>query len=203
MPSPPQDALATRLTPVLTEVVRRAGFDLEEVDVRPAGRRRLVRAIVDSDDGVGLDEIADLSRAISAALDDQDAVLGGPYTLEVTSPGVDRPLTLPRHWRRARSRLVEARLQDGSSLDGRVGQAGDEAVDLLVDGRVRRLNYPDVARAVVQVEFREPPAEELRLLQQAERDQDHADGPAPGPADREVAEQGRAGSAAESRRNLT
>lgn len=172
MPSPQLDALATRLTPVLTDVVGRAGFDLEEVDVRPAGRRRLVRVIVDSDDGVGLDQIADLSRAISTELDHQDEVLGGPYTLEVTSPGVDRLLTLPRHWRRARSRLVEARLQDGSTLDGRVGPADDEAVALLVDGRFRRLTYPDVARAVVQVEFREPPAEELRLLERAERDEE-------------------------------
>jgi ribosome maturation factor RimP len=186
MPSPQHDALATRLTPVLTDVVRRAGFDLEEVDVRPAGRRRLVRVIVDSDDGVGLDEIADLSRVISTTLDDQDDVLGGPYTLEITSPGVDRPLTLPRHWRRARSRLVAARLQDGSTLDGRVGRADDEAVDLLVDGRLRRLSYPDVDRAVVQVEFRDPPAEELRLLEQAEQGAE---------------EQGRADTAAESRRN--
>ena len=157
MPSPEHDALATRLTPVLTELVNRAGFDLEDVDVRPAGRRRLVRVIVDSDDGVGLDEIAGLSRAISMPLDDQDDVLGGPYTLEVTSPGVDRPLTCPgtgggrgRGWSRPDCRTA-ARGSAGS------GGPDDEAVELLVDGRVRRLSYPDVARAVVQVEFREPP----------------------------------------------
>jgi ribosome maturation factor RimP len=195
MPSPQQDALATRLTPVLDDVVRRAGFDLEDVDVRPAGRRRLIRVIVDSDNGVGLDDIADLSRAISAALDDQDDVLGGPYTLEVTSPGVDRPLTMPRHWRRARFR-------DGSTVDGRVGPADDEAVDLLVEGRFHRLSYPDVDRAVVQVEFREPPAEELRLLEQAERAQDRADGDrGSGQADPEAVDRGRAGTAAKSRRN--
>lgn len=166
MPSPPPDQLVTRLTPVLAEVVGEAGLDLEEVDVRPAGRRRLVRVIVDSDDGVGLDEIAGLSRSISVRLDQKDDVLGGPYTLEVTSPGVDRPLLLPRHWRRARARRVEVRLTDSTTVDGRVGPADDEAVELLVSGRLRRVSYADVARAVVQVEFRQPPAEELRLLEQ-------------------------------------
>jgi ribosome maturation factor RimP len=144
--------------------VAAVGFDLEEIDVRPAGRRRLVRVVVDSDSGVGLDDIATVSRRIAAELDQCDDVLGGPYTLEVTSPGVDRPLRTPRHWRRAHLRLVEVALRDAGKITGRVGTCGEQEVWLLVDGRLRDLRYADVERASVVVEFRQPPVEELRLL---------------------------------------
>jgi ribosome maturation factor RimP len=145
------------------------GLELEELQISPAGRRRLVRVVVDTLDTVGnhrldLDTVASVSHAVSAALDECDDVLGGPYTLEVTSPGLDRPLTRPRHWRRASRRLVKVRRADGGELVGRVGDAGDEDVTLLVDGTLRRVRYDELDRAVVQVEFREPPDEELRAL---------------------------------------
>jgi len=164
MPSPQPDQLAAQLHPVISDVVGPAGYDLEEIDVRPAGRRRLVRVVVDSDSGVDLDEIARLSRMVAAELDEQDALLGGPYTLEVTSPGVDRPLQLERHWRRARHRLVGVRLNDASTLEGRVGDAREDRVQLLVDGELRWVSYADVAHAAVQVEFRPPPAQDLQIL---------------------------------------
>src|SRR5882757_9989403 len=107
MPRPEQDQLNAELRPTVEQAVASVGFDLEEIDIRPAGRRRLVRVVVDADSGVGLDDIAMVSRRVAAELDEHDEVLGGPYTLEVTSPGVDRPLTAPRHWRRARLRQVE------------------------------------------------------------------------------------------------
>ncbi|GAA0633501.1 hypothetical protein GCM10010174_63460 [Kutzneria viridogrisea] len=121
--------------------------------------------VVDGEQGVGLDEIAEASRVVSAALDAHDHVLGGPYTLEVTSPGIDRPLTAPRHWRRAKFRLVKVRLTEGGELTGRVGKVGEEAVQLLVDGQLRELPLAGVERAVVEVEFRQPPVEELALLE--------------------------------------
>ena len=86
---------------LLEPVVAEAGFDLEDVLVTPAGKRRQVRVIVDGDGGVSLDDVAVVSQRVSAALDDSAAMGSGPYVLEVTSPGVDRPLTQPRHWRRA------------------------------------------------------------------------------------------------------
>src|SRR3954468_24237916 len=95
------DPATVRLTEWVGPVVAGAGYDLEELVVTPAGRRSVVRVVVDRDEGVTLDDIADVSRAVSAALDDNDGDLGPtPYVLEVTSPGVDRPLTDPRHWRR-------------------------------------------------------------------------------------------------------
>jgi ribosome maturation factor RimP len=167
--SPPRGELASKLAPVVLDAVRSVGFDLEQLDVRQAGRRRVVRVIVDSDHGVGLDEIAAASRAVSAALDERGDLLAGPYTLEVTSPGVDRPLTKPHHWRRARLRLVRVQLTDGGELLGRTGDADDDGVVLLVEGSLRRLAYRDVARATVEIEFKQPAAAEMTILEQGAR----------------------------------
>lgn len=137
-------ALRTVLDPVVTE----RGYDLEEVAVQPAGRRSIVRVVVDRDGGVDLDAIADVSRAVSAALDASPAVGDAPYVLEVTSPGVDRPLTAPRHWRRNLGRLVTA-----GELTGRILDADEQAVTLDVAGEHRRLAYDDIGPGRVQVEF--------------------------------------------------
>ncbi len=155
--------------PVVRDAVVSTGFELEGLDEVRAGQRWLVRVIIDSDAGVGLDDIATVSRAVSLALDDRDELLGGPYTLEVTSPGVDRPLTRPRHWRRNRLRLVRAVLADGAELVGRIGDCDDEGVTLLVSGALRRVRYVELRRAVVEVEFRQPPGAELAALDGAER----------------------------------
>jgi ribosome maturation factor RimP len=101
------DPATVKLAGWIEPVVGAAGYDLEELVVTPAGRRSVVRVVVDRDEGVTLDDIAEVSRAVSAVLDDNDGALGrAPYVLEVTSPGVDRPLTEPRHWRRNVGRLV-------------------------------------------------------------------------------------------------
>ncbi|HVV23223.1 MAG TPA: ribosome maturation factor RimP [Pseudonocardiaceae bacterium] len=163
-PPSARDALTGKLRPVVADAVAALGFDLEWLDVQAAGRRKLVKVVVDADDGVELDLLSGVSRAVSAALDEHDEVLGGPYTLEVTSPGVDRPLTRPRHWRRARLRLVRVRPHDGAEFTGRVGDSDDSGVQLLVDGALRRVEYRTVARATVEVEFRQPPAAELLML---------------------------------------
>ncbi len=149
---------------VVRETVQRAGYDLEGLEVLPAGRRHLVRVVVDSDSGIGLDGVAEVSRMVSAELDEHHELLAGPYTLEVTSPGVDRPLTAPRHWRRNRLRMVRATLRDGNEILGRVGDCDATAVTLLVSGELRRVAYADVDRAVVEVEFQAPPAEDLAVL---------------------------------------
>jgi ribosome maturation factor RimP len=143
----------TALLRLLEPVAAELGMDLEDVDVTPAGKRRLLRVVVDRDGGVQLDQVAQVSTAVSAALDDSDAMGGSPYVLEVTSPGVDRPLTQPRHWRRARARLVDATLQDGSTVTGRVLDAGEEGLLLEVGATQRRLDWVDVSSGRVQVEF--------------------------------------------------
>jgi ribosome maturation factor RimP len=154
------NALRPRLLQLLGPVVEGAGLDLEDVSVSAAGRRSVVRVVVDRDGGVPLDDVAEVSRQVSAALDELDAaepgVLGASYVLEVSSPGVDRPLTAPRHWRRSTGRLVKAVLRDGGDATGRVVRADggeDGGVVLDVDGEQRTVPYAEVARGVVQVEF--------------------------------------------------
>jgi len=156
--------LPGKLYGVLEPIVRDAGFDLDDLDVRMAGRRHTVKVVVDTDGGVGLDDIAKVSRAVSAELDQHEHLIGGSYTLEVTSPGVERPLTRQPHWRRAHLRKVAVRTGDGEKFAGRVGDAGEESVTVLVGGVRRELRYADVAHAAVEVEFQPPPEAELRAL---------------------------------------
>jgi ribosome maturation factor RimP len=148
-----------RIADVIRPVVAKAGMDLEAVRVTAAGRRRLLRVVVDSDHGVSLDAAAAISRALSAALDSV-AVMGDfPYTLEVSSPGVDRPLTDPRHWRRAAGRLVRVPVTDSGVISGRVVSADAEGVTLDVDGTRRRIRYAALGSGAVQVEFGHPQTE--------------------------------------------
>ncbi|WP_327049539.1 ribosome maturation factor RimP [Microbispora sp. NBC_01189] len=144
------DARRGRLVELLGPVVAAEGFDLEDVTVTPAGRRRLVRVVVDRDGGVSLDNVADVSQSVSKLLDEVDVLGGSAYVLEVTSPGVDRPLTEPRHWRRAHGRLVRAELRDGTSVEGRVTGADESGVEL--DG-ARGIAFGELVRGRVQVEF--------------------------------------------------
>ena len=154
---------ATRdlLQQVIEPVVTSEGLDLEELELSQAGRRSRLRIIVDADGGVDLDRCAEVSRHISKVLDDAGVMGEHAYTLEVSSPGVSRPLTLPRHWSRATGRLVRAVLHDGGDVTGRVVSAGDHSAVLDVDGGSRELAYADVRRAKVQVEFRKTDDSEL------------------------------------------
>jgi ribosome maturation factor RimP len=157
--------LAGKLEPIVAEAVAGAGFDLDALDVQQAGRRKLVKVVVDSDDGVGLDEVAEISRAVSAVLDQNERLLAGAYTLEVTSPGVERPLTRQRHWRRSKYRLVRISPHEGGGFLGRIGYAGEDAARVLVDGAIRDVRYREVAKAVIEIEFKQPPTEDLKLLE--------------------------------------
>ncbi len=142
-----------QLAEVIEPVVASAGYDLEGLEVSTVGRRQRIRLLVDKDGGVTLDECAELSRLIEPVLDESPVLDDAAYTLEVSSPGVARPLTLPRHWRRATGRLVAVTLRDGASVTGRVSSAADDAAQLAVGGAVRSVRYADVAKAKVQVEF--------------------------------------------------
>jgi ribosome maturation factor RimP len=148
-----------KVADVIEPVVTAAGMDLEAVRVTAAGRRRLLRVVVDSDHGVSLDDAATISRQLSAALD-AVAVMGDfPYTLEVSSPGVDRPLTDPRHWRRAAGRLVRVTVTDSGVVTGRIVSADPDGVTLEVDGARRRFGYAALGAGAIQVEFGHPPTE--------------------------------------------
>jgi ribosome maturation factor RimP len=143
-----------RLVALLTAPLAALGVDLEAVELASAGRRRMLRVAVDKDGGPTMDDLADATREVSRLLDDSDVMGQQPYTLEVSSRGVDRPLELPRHWRRNVDRLVRVDLADGSTVTGRVLAADDDAATLDVAGAARRVPFGDVRRARVQVEFK-------------------------------------------------
>ncbi|HEX5986218.1 MAG TPA: ribosome maturation factor RimP [Nocardioides sp.] len=148
------DQTRDRLAGVLTDPLSAVGLDLEAVELTPAGKRRLLRVAVDKDGGVTLDDIADATKEVSRLLDESDVMGEQPYTLEVTSPGVDRPLTQPRHWRRNQGRLVKVSLHDGRTVTGRVVDSDDEHASLDVEGSgTEQVAYDDVAKAKVQVEL--------------------------------------------------
>lgn len=167
MPMPTEDRVST----LLAAPIARRGYDLESVRVAAAGARTTVRVMVDGDDGVDLDAIAELSTELSQILDDAGEFGATPYTLEVTTPGIDRPLTLERHWRRARARLARLSLTDGRTLSGRIGEVaganGDLAVAIVVPGKggpsVEQVRLADIDQAVVQVEFSRADPRELAL----------------------------------------
>jgi ribosome maturation factor RimP len=151
---------SSRVADALRELLSVLGLDLEAVELTPGGKRRLLRVAVDKDGGVTLDDIAEATRAVSRELDNGDLMGEQPYLLEVTSRGVDRPLTQPRHWRRNHDRLVRATLDDGSQVTGRIGASDDSGVVLDVSGASRRLPYDAIAKAQVQIEFNRPASKE-------------------------------------------
>jgi ribosome maturation factor RimP len=142
-----------RVREVVEPAITSAGYDLEDVTVTAAGRRSLVRVVVDRDGGVDLDAVADVARMVSDALDADDPTGDAPYTLEVSSPGVDRALTEARHWRRAAGRLVRAPVRDAADVTGRVIRADDAGVTFDVDGSERTIRYDVLGPGKVQVEF--------------------------------------------------
>ncbi len=150
---------AERVAALLEPVVSALGMDLEGVRVTSAGRRRVLRIVLDADGGVSLDDIAVVSRDLSTALDDSTVMGDQPYTLEVSSPGVDRPLTERRHWRRAIGRLVVAPLiaagngEGRATVEGRITGASADGITLDIGGESRMFGYSDLGPGKIKIEF--------------------------------------------------
>jgi ribosome maturation factor RimP len=151
---------ADRLQRLLEPVVSAMDMDLESLKVSTAGRRRLLRVIVDADGGVSLDDIAQASRELSAKLDAATVMGEQPYTLEVSSPGVDRPLTQPRHWRRSVGRLVVVPLtaagqdeNEAGPASGRIAGCTENGVILDSGGQRTEYAFAELGPGKIQVEF--------------------------------------------------
>ncbi|MEU6932248.1 ribosome maturation factor RimP [Streptomyces sp. NPDC046385] len=148
-----------RLRGLLEPLVHEKDLDLEEIEVSRAGRRGLLRVIVDSEEGVELDACAELSRAISEKLDASDVMGEGEYVLEVSSPGADRPLTQHRHYVRAVGRLVKLNLDEGGELVTRIIAVDEDGLDTEVPGvkgrkaTARRVEFAEITKARVEIEF--------------------------------------------------
>jgi ribosome maturation factor RimP len=163
-PSREGGADTERIVGLLEPAVTAMGMDLEDVRITSAGRRRLLRIVVDADGGVSLDDIALASRELSASLDRAAAMGEASYTLEVSSPGVDRLLTEPKHWRRAVGRLVSAPLRSqpgaadaasggAATVTGRIRGTDSSGVRIDVDGASREFGYSELGPGRIQIEF--------------------------------------------------
>jgi len=142
-----KEEISAVITPALTSL----GFYLEDLNITSAGKRSLLTVIVDADRHLSLDEVTVATKAISEIVENIPALGSTPFTLEVTSPGIDRPLTKPRHWRKNINRLVKIVLLDGSQITGRIKQAGESAAT--IDESV--INYLDIKRANLEIEFKQ------------------------------------------------
>jgi ribosome maturation factor RimP len=156
----------TQVIELLDDEFARAGYEIEDVVIDERSRPPRITVIAAGDTALDLDTVAALSRSASNLLD-AERDIGGTYVLEVSSPGIDRPLTSEKHFRRARGRKVDLTLTDGTQVSGRVGEIRDGTVDVVVrngrDWTVRPIPLSDAAKAVVQVEFSQPPQRELEL----------------------------------------
>lgn len=156
----------TQVIELLDDEFARAGYEIEDVVIDERSQPPRITVIADGDTALDLDTVAALSRSASNLLDAKRDI-GGTYVLEVSSPGVDRPLTSEKHFRRARGRKVDLTLTDGTEVTGRVGETRDGVVNVVVrDGRdwnMRPIPLKDVIKAIVQVEFSQAPQRELDL----------------------------------------
>jgi ribosome maturation factor RimP len=137
---------------ILEPIASNMGLDLEDVEIKSAGKHSIVQVSIDKDGGINLDEVAQISNQISEALDAKDVLGEKPYTLEVGSPGIDRALTLPRHWRRNNGRLVKINFGSNSEI-GRIIESDEEKVSLEIKGKTRSINFDKIDKAFIQVEF--------------------------------------------------
>ncbi|MEY3890107.1 MAG: hypothetical protein RLY62_289 [Actinomycetota bacterium] len=142
-----KEEISAAITPALTAL----GFYLEDLNISSAGKRSLLTVIVDADRHLSLDEVTQATKAISEIVENIPALGATPFTLEVTSPGVDRPLTKPRHWRKNINRLVKIILQDGKEIKGRIKSASE--ISATIDEV--EISYADIKRANLEIEFKQ------------------------------------------------
>jgi len=146
----PIDKVKEEVAAVIAPIIQATGNYLEDITIQSAGKRRMITVIVDSDTHLNLDQVTVVTKEISEVIENLAALGEIPFTLEVTSPGVDRPLTLPRHWAKNLGRLVKASLNDGGEVKGRIGQSTQ--VSVVIDEAT--ISYADIKKAVLEVEFK-------------------------------------------------
>ena len=139
------------ISAVITPAINALGFYIEDITITSAGRRSLITVIVDGDTHLSLDQVTVATKAISEIMETISAVGDNSFTLEVTSPGLDRPLTKVRHWQKNVNRLVKVVLLDGSEIKGRIKDVNE--VSATVDEK--NINYSDIKRATLEIEFKQ------------------------------------------------
>ena len=135
---------------VITPAIESLGFYVEDINITSAGKRSMLTVIVDGDTHLSLDQVTVATKAISEIVENLPTLGNNPFTLEVTSPGLDRPLTKPRHWRKNLDRLIKIVLTDGKEVKGRIKDSNETSVT--VDDQT--INFADIKRATLEVEFK-------------------------------------------------
>ena len=135
---------------VITPAIESLGFYIEDITITSAGKRSMLTVIVDGDTHLSLDQVTVATKAISEIVENLPTLGNNPFTLEVTSPGLDRPLTKPRHWRKNQDRLIKIILNDGKEINGRIKDSTERSVT--VDEQV--INFADIKRATLEIEFK-------------------------------------------------
>jgi ribosome maturation factor RimP len=135
---------------VITPAIESLGFYIEDITITSAGKRSMLTVIVDGDTHLSLDQVTVATKAISEIVENLPTLGNNPFTLEVTSPGLDRPLTKPRHWRKNQDRLIKIILNDGKEINGRIKDSNESSVT--VDEQV--INFADIKRATLEIEFK-------------------------------------------------
>ena len=138
------------ISAAITPALEALGFHLEDVTIISAGRRSMLTVIVDGDTHLSLDQVTSATKAIGEIVESVQSLGETPFTLEVTSPGLDRPLTKVRHWQKNINRLVKVVLLDGSEIKGRIKDVNE--VSATVDEK--NINYSDIKRATLEIEFK-------------------------------------------------
>jgi ribosome maturation factor RimP len=141
-----------KLAPEISRVLERLGVELDDLTISKAGSRRVLDVVVDADDPIDLDRLADISRAVSELLDETDLMGTAPYVMEVGTRGIGRPLTKPAHWRRNVGRLVNVS-GDSVSAIGRITEFDEPIVTLNIKGQLRNFEINTISRAVIEVDF--------------------------------------------------
>ena len=142
-----KEQVAAAITPIIESL----GFYVEDIAITSAGKRSMLTVIVDGDTHLSLDQVTVATKAISEIVENLPTLGNNPFTLEVTSPGLDRPLTKPRHWQKNKDRLIKIILNDGKEITGRIKDSTQLAVT--VDEQV--INFADMKRATLEIEFKQ------------------------------------------------
>jgi ribosome maturation factor RimP len=142
-----KEQVAAAITPAIESL----GFYLEDITITSAGKRSMLTVIVDGDTHLSLDQVTVATKAISEIVENLPTLGSNPFTLEVTSPGLDRPLTKPRHWSKNKDRLIKVILLDGKEVNGRIKDSTHSSAT--IDEQV--INFSEIKRATLEIEFKQ------------------------------------------------
>jgi len=139
-----------KIVAALAPIIEASGNFLEDLTITSAGKHRILTVVVDGEKHLNLDEVTAITKSLSEVVENLSEIGDLPFTLEVTSPGVDRPLTLPRHWRKNLGRLINITLNDDSKVTGRIGESTE--LDVQIDES--KIKFADIKKATIEIEFK-------------------------------------------------